>query len=144
MLLVIALGLSWRNTVGGAALAAAIGFTADLLSGSLFGQHALLRLFAFGAARLFSRQMNLRGSLAQVTFTVVFTGANVLASSLLTAFFASGPGFELVLARDLVPHAAVNALFAVPTLRIVDRLTSWLGGEPGRQLLVLQSRSRFN
>jgi len=41
-LVVIALGLHWRSTAGGLVLAATLGFAADLLSGSLLGQQALL------------------------------------------------------------------------------------------------------
>jgi rod shape-determining protein MreD len=143
LLLVIGLGLYWRSAAGGAALATLFGFIADLLSGSLFGQHALLRVFAFGTARLFSRQLNLRGPLPQVTFVIAFSVANALASALLTLFFASGPGFDLVIARDLVPHALINGAFAVPVIGLVQRVSDWLGDEQGRQLLVMQSRKRM-
>ena len=52
LLIVVALGTRWRSLASGIVLAALIGYLADLLSGSLLGQHALLRMLAFAAARV--------------------------------------------------------------------------------------------
>ena len=41
-LLVVAVGLHWRSAAAGAVVAALLGFVADLLSGSLLGEQALL------------------------------------------------------------------------------------------------------
>ena len=50
-LMVIGLGTRWRSSGGGLVISAALGYLADLLSGSLLGQHLLLRMFAYAAAR---------------------------------------------------------------------------------------------
>lgn len=140
MLVVIGLGLHWRSAGGGAAFATVLGFVVDLLSGALLGHHALLRLFAFGSARVCSRQLNLRGPLPQMTFVAGFTVANALGSHLLTVFFASGPGLDPATAMAVLPHAGINALFAVPVVNFVGRLNSWLD-DSSRQLLVLSPRN---
>ena len=142
-LIVIALGLHWRSAAGGLVISAALGFVADLLSGSLLGEHALLRLLAFGAARSASRHLNLRGSLPQAIFVLFFTAVNVLGIGVLNTFFTSGGGFDLVTLRDLLPHASINALFAPLVSRVVDAVATTLGDdEGGRRLLYLEPRSR--
>jgi rod shape-determining protein MreD len=142
-LIVIALGLHWRSTAGGLVLSAVLGFVADLLSGSLLGENALLRLLAFGSARVASRHLNLRGSLPQAVFVLFFTAVNVVGIGLLDTFFTSGGGFEVAMLRDLVPHASVNALFAPLISRVVEAVATTLGDEEGgRRLLNPEPRSR--
>ncbi len=142
-LIVIGLGLHWRSAAGGVAISAALGFVADLLSGSLLGEHTLLRLLAFGAARLASRHLNLRGSLPQAIFVFFFTAVNVVGVGLLNTFFTSGGGFDMVALRDLLPHASVNALFAPLMSRVVEAVATSLGDdEGGRRLLNPEPRSR--
>lgn len=140
MLWVVGLGLYWRSTGGGAVISTVLGFIVDLLSGSLFGQHALLRLAAFGAARVSSRQLNLRGTLPLMTFVAVFSVANAIGSSLLTIFFASGHAVDMTIVMHLIPHTIVNAIFAVPVIRLVGGISSWLD-DSARQLLILQPRN---
>jgi cell shape-determining protein MreD len=140
MLWAIGLGLYWRSAGGGAALSTTLGFVMDLLSGALLGQHALLRLAAFGVARVCSRQLNLRGTLPLMIFVSVFSVANAIGSSLLTAFFASGYGIDSTILVHVVPHAMVNAIFAVPVIRLVAGISSWFD-DSARQLLILQPRN---
>jgi rod shape-determining protein MreD len=142
-LIVIAIGLHWRSTAGGLVISAALGFVADLLSGSLLGEYALLRLLTFGVARSASRRLNLRGSLPQAIFVLFFTAVNALGIALLNTFFTSGGGFDMVALRDLLPHALVNALFAPLVSRIVEAVATSLGDdESGRRMLHLEPRSR--
>jgi rod shape-determining protein MreD len=142
-LIVIALGLHWRSAGGGFVIAAALGFAADLLSGSLLGEQALLRLLAFGTARFASRHLNLRGAVPQAVFVLIFTAVNALGIGLLNSFFTSRGGFDLVMLRDLPPHAAINALFAPLVSRVVEAVASALGDDDGgRRLLRLAPRSR--
>jgi rod shape-determining protein MreD len=142
-LIVIALGLYWRSAAGGFAIAAALGFVADLLSGSLLGEQALLRLLAFGVARFASSHLNLRGPLPQAIFVLVFTGVNAVGIGLLNTFFGAGGGMDLAMLRDLLPHALVNALFAPLVSRGVEALAISLGDdEGGRRPLRLAPRSR--
>lgn len=142
-LLVIALGLCWRSAIGGVCVSAAIGFATDLLSGSLLGQHALLRLAAYAMARLGSRHLNLRGALPQAAFVAGLTGANGVALALLTSFFSPGSGAGMVAIRELVPQALVNAAFAPLVAFVTERAVVRLGDEDGGQrLLPLVSRGR--
>jgi rod shape-determining protein MreD len=140
-LIAVAIGLCWRSTAGGLVVAASLGFVADLLSGSLLGQHALLRVLAFGAARLPSRNINLRGPLPQALFVAGLTAANALAVGALTAFFSPGAGFGVAALGDLPVHAGVNAAFAPFVTRATEALLGRLGDEEaGRRLLRLEPR----
>ena len=143
LLLVAGLGLYWRSTDGGVALSAASGFITDLLSGSLLGQHTLLRLFIFGAARIASRQFNLRGAMPQMIFLIVLTGLNALGTAALTAFFVAGRGWDGAMLASLVPHALINGLVAPLVVALVKRIAT-SGGEAdsGQSLLPIRSHKR--
>jgi rod shape-determining protein MreD len=143
-LLVVALGLCWRSAVGGICVAGAIGYTSDLLSGSLLGQHALLRLAAYGVARFGNRHLNLRGALPQAIFVAVLTCANAFGMALLTSFFSPGTGVGMVAIRDLLPQAVANALFAPLVASGTARILARLGDEDGGQrVLPLAPRGRI-
>jgi cell shape-determining protein MreD len=143
-LMVIALGLSWRSAAGGACVAAGIGYATDLLSGSLLGQHALLRLVAYAVGRVGSRHLNLRGALPQAAFIAVLTVANAVALGLLTSFFSPGAGVGLSAARELLPQALANALFAPAVALGTARAVARLGDEEGGQrLLPMTPRGRI-
>jgi rod shape-determining protein MreD len=142
-LVVIGLGLHWRNTGAGLVLAATLGLVADLLSGSLIGQQALLRLLAFGAARFASGHLNLRGAVPQSIFVVGLTAVNAVGVATLNVFFTAGGGFDLVMLRDLLSHALVNALFASPVSRLVEAVATSFGDDEGaRRALRLTPRVR--
>jgi rod shape-determining protein MreD len=142
-LIVIALGLRWRSTAGGLVLAVLLGFTADLLSGSLLGEHALLRLLTFLAARAASRHLNVRGLLPQAVFVMVFTAGNAVGVGMLNIFFTSGGGLDLVMLRDVLPHALVNACVAPLVTRGVEAIGRAMGEEEGgRPLLPFDPRRR--
>jgi rod shape-determining protein MreD len=143
-LLVVALGLCWRSAVGGVCVAGAIGYTADLLSGSLLGQHALLRLAAYAVARFGNRHLNLRGALPQAIFVAVLTSANAFAMALLTSFFSPGTGVGRVALRELLPQAVANALLAPLIALGTARTVARLGDEDGGQrVLPLAPRGRI-
>jgi rod shape-determining protein MreD len=143
LLVVVAVGLHWRGAAGGVAIATLLGFAADLMSASLLGEHALLRLLEFGAARFASRHLNLRGPIPQAVFVVVLTAANALGIGLLNSFFTARGGIDLVMLRNVVPHAFANALFAPLFSRLFENLTNALGDdEGGRRLLRLEPRGR--
>jgi cell shape-determining protein MreD len=141
-LLVVAIGLCWRSTAGGLLLAALMGFVGDLLSGSLFGQLALLRVLAYLAARVASLHVNLIGPGPQVVFAAGLTVANALVLSALTAFFSPGTGVDFVLLRQLVPHVMVTALTAPFVTAAVAAIVARLGDdEASRRLLRLEPRN---
>jgi rod shape-determining protein MreD len=144
LLLVVGLGLCWRSTAGGLVLSAVLGFIADLLSGSLLGLHMLLRIFAFGAARVCSRQLNLRGVIPRAIFVVALTVVTTLGTGALTSFFSAGPGVDGEMLRELVPHALINGVFAPFGVWVVERTSSWLSEvEAGHPLLRPRPRNRL-
>ena len=136
-LVVVGIGSCWRGRTSGLVLAAALGYAADLYSGSLMGQTALLRIVAFSSALLASRQLNLRGGLPLMLFTAALTVAcGLLSHGLSSAFVGAGPlgldGFG-----GLLAHAAMNALAAPLVLGLVRSASAWAGDETGgRQLHV--------
>ena len=141
-LLVVSIGLCWRSTVGGLLVAAAIGFVCDLLSGALLGQHALLRVFAYGTARYASDQVNLRSPGAQMVFVALLTAINALAMGSLTAFFSPGTAIGWIGIWELLLVTATNALTAPLLTALVGALVARLGDdEAGRRVLRLETRS---
>lgn len=145
LLLVVGLGLCWRSTAGGVSLAAALGLIADLLSGSLFGQHMLMRIFSFGAARVCSRQLNLRGVMPRMTFVVALTVVTTLGTGVLTSFFGVGRGVDGEMLREMVPHALINGVFAPVGVWLVEWISSWLSEvDAGYQVLQLRTRNRLS
>ena len=88
LLLVTALGLVWPGSlVGALALVALHGFVCDLLSGSLLGQHVLVSLCVFAAARIVSSHVNLHGVPSQMVLVRRLRGRRLRAQRL-TAFFS--------------------------------------------------------
>jgi rod shape-determining protein MreD len=139
MLVVIAVGLYWRRWYSGLLLAMALGFFADVLSGSLLGTHALVSLVIFVVAWLSSRQLNLRSPLALSIFAAIVSLFDVFATLALTGFFVSVSLPVGALWADGWIHAAVNALFAVPVVALVAAVISRVDGETGsRQALLLE------
>lgn len=142
LLAVVALGLCLRSLVGGLVLASLLGYLTDLLSGSLLGQHALLRLLAWLAVRYGSRHLSLRSSFALGACVAALTAVNALALLGLTSFFTGGalpgPGWL----RDLAPQAALNAVAAPFALRLADAVVAAVGDEDAaRRSLRFDSRS---
>jgi rod shape-determining protein MreD len=136
LLVVLCIGLRWRGLTAGLCLAAALGFCADLLSGSLMGQHALLRLLAFSSAFFAGRQLNLKGSLPLVVFAFVVTVVYGLALLTVSTFFIGAGELAVRWVADLILHAGVNAIVAPWVYTAVGRVSGWIGeGEvSGRSL----------
>lgn len=142
LLIVIGIALHVRSPSVGVVLSALIGYATDLLSGSLLGQHVLLRIFAFAAARLGSAHLNLRGALPQALFAVLVSVAHAGLLGALLAFFVpdAGPS-PLASPRDLVPHALLNGLAAPLVSHVVGRLASRAGGDDGIRPMRLEPRT---
>ena len=134
-LIVIALGPRFASSAGGISIAATLGYLSDLLSGSLLGQHLLLRMLAFGAARRAGRQLDLRGLLPQAVFAGSLSGLNALAFAVVTAFFA-GSGFGWPAPSAFLTHAAVDAVFAPLVAAAVDRVLAWVGEDDANRPLM--------
>lgn len=135
LLVVVAIALCLRNAVAGIVLAAVLGYVTDVLSGSLLGQQTLLRMGAYGAARVASAHLNMRGALPQALFVAGLS--MVYAASLwgLAAFFAPGDGGLRISAGQLLPHVLITGLAAPPVTRLVAALLAWLGDDEGAQRL---------
>ncbi len=121
-LVVVGVGLRWPSFVSGLCVAAVLGHAMDLLSGSLMGQHALLRILTYLAAALASRQLDLSGGLPVGFFvfvmTIVYGGLTLL---MLTTFVgAPWPGVGAI--GTSLAHGFVNVLASSVMIRIVERI----------------------
>jgi rod shape-determining protein MreD len=141
LLVVFALSLAWRNTATGLVLAALCGFVVDLFSGALLGQHALLSVLAFVAARGLSVHVSMIGALPQMTGAAALTAVHAIGIVGLTAFFTPGADFSLPRFWVVVPRIAVNAIAAPIVSWIVSGLVAWVLGEDlGRRPLRIATR----
>ena len=140
MLLVVAVALSVRSPVIGVFFSVVLGYTTDLLSGTLLGQNVLLCLGAYGAARLLSARLNLHGSLPLALFVLTLSVIHAGALWALASFFQ--PGIVVVpdLLRDLLPHALVNALLAPGVTALVAAIVRRLEDDDTGRSLRLEPR----
>jgi rod shape-determining protein MreD len=128
LLLVIGMAL---NLGGARALlvGAVLGYAADILSGALLGQHALLYVVAFGAASAANRSLELRTALAQATLAGVLTLLNGLLLSFLGSFLGGTLVVDFHLALQLALQAALSFVFAPLVCALVERVASRTGEE---------------
>ncbi len=142
LLVVLALALSWRSTAGGLLVAGIVGFVADLLSSSLLGQHALLHLATFAAARYASVHVNLKGGLAQVIFAAAWTALYGVGLGALTAFFSPGLPFAWIDGGALLLRSLINGAGAPLVAGVVGAALNRLGEDEtgGRRMLRLEPR----
>ena len=138
-LVVVGIGSCWRGLTSGLVLAALLGWAADLYSGSLLGQTALLRLIAFCGALLASRQLNLKGPGPLMLFTAGLTVFCGLVSQLLSAAFVGASGLGVSGLVSLTIHAFVNGVVAPPVVAIVQRAWAWASDEAGGRALHIDS-----
>lgn len=142
LLVVIGLGLHWPGLASGLLLATALGYATDLVSGSLMGQHALVWLFVFSAARLAGRRVNLRGAVPLASFAAGTTFFLAGAQLSLIGLFADVPstlgwgGFA-----DVARHALANAAVAPLASIGMAALLSWAGEDETRRLELSPTRS---
>lgn len=140
LLVVIAIGLHWRDATSGMFIAAGLGFTADVLSSSIFGGHALLRLLVFAMTTLSRRRMDLQGGVAMALFVGAMTVAYTLGLFLLMRFFgAASDGFRWSGIGGLFPHALVNAVCAPMVSAMLIRICDWADSEGSRRGLVIDA-----
>ena len=127
-------GLRWPGFVPGLCVAALLGYATDLLSESLMGQHALMRLLSYLTAALASRQLDLSGVLPVAAFVFgmsVVYGFGIVAIS---SFFVGSVGIGFDLFGSSLGHAVVNTLAAGPIVALVERvLTRFSDDEVGRR-----------
>jgi rod shape-determining protein MreD len=136
LLFVVAIALCMRGAASGVVLAALLGYATDLLSGSLLGQHALLRMGAYGVARFGSARLNLRGPLPQGLFVGLLSIAHAVGLWGLFAFFAGDIGSSLLTLRELLAQALVNGIAAPFVTQSIGALLGRLGDDEGSQRLI--------
>lgn len=142
LLVVIAAGLSLTPATG-LGISAILGWGADLLSGALLGQHALLRLAVFSVTRIVNRQLDLRRPLPLCICAAGLSAGSEVGVGGLSWLMGGAFPFTLPDARAIVIHALVTAVFALPVVRLVERVRGQLveGGAP-RRVLPLEARRR--
>jgi rod shape-determining protein MreD len=142
LLVVVAAAIHLRSVATGVLLAVVLGYATDMLSASLLGEHALLRLATYGAARFASARLNLRGPLPQALFVAILCVAYALGLWGLVAAFTPELGTPLVMAGSLLPYALVNGFVAPFTTHGVGALLTRLGDdEGGNRVVRLEPRS---
>jgi len=138
-LVVVGIGSCWRGLASGLVLVAVLGWAADLQSGSLFGQTALLRLIAFCSALLASRQLNLKGPGPLMLLTAGLTVVCGLISQAISATFVDASGLGFAGLFSLLLHGLVNAIAAPAVVGLVQRVWSWASDEAGGRSLHIDS-----
>ncbi len=141
LLIVFGIALALRNPLPGVALAGGIGYVTDLLSGGLLGQHVLLRMAAYGAARIGGARLNLRGALPRAVFVFFLSLGHSLGLWLLAAFFVPDAAGGLVAPGTLLTQALVNAALAPAVTEGVAFLSAHLSEDESGRPMRLEPRS---
>ncbi len=124
LLLAIAAAVS-ATPIEGMLLATGVGYGADLLSGALLGQQALLRLAAFGVTRVVSGQFHLKGLPLAICVASV-TLADAAGTAGIGWLFAGDPWLGLHDPLALATRAVVNALAAPFAVGLLDTVLELL------------------
>lgn len=111
LLVVVAVALH-ASAFEGLAVAASVGYGADLLSGSLLGHHALLRILTFLAARLVSGQFHLKRASSVAVLVFGLSVADALGTVAVLWLFTGRVSLGLAAGVEIAVRALVNALFA--------------------------------
>lgn len=137
-LVVMGVGLRWPGFLSGVFIALPLGYAMDLLSGSLMGQHAFMRLVTYLVAAVASRQLDLTGGLPVAILVFGMTilyGLGIVAT--LSVFVGSGDMGVGVL-TSAMGHGVANALAAGPMVALVERvLAKFSDEEIGRRATLL-------
>jgi rod shape-determining protein MreD len=128
-LVVVALGLRWPRFLPGLFAAVILGYSMDLVSGSLMGQHALMRLLTYLAAALAARQLDLSGGLPVAILVFGSTVVYGVAVVGVLSFFVGSEGVDLFVLLDAICHGVANVLAAGPVLSLVERVLVRLSDE---------------
>lgn len=109
---------------GGVKMGLAAGFAEDILSGGAMGANTCAKgLIGFGVGKL--REELISDSLMSRTlFTALATALDVVIYSLLSRTFTGNYVFVSIWATAF-SMAAINALFAMPVMELMDRVDRW-------------------
>jgi rod shape-determining protein MreD len=139
LLLVLAAALA-IGPAQGLLVAAGVGLGADMVSGTLLGQLACLRLLELVVTRAIAGQLDLRRGLALAVFAFALVGIDGLGQAGLSWLFLGDfpfhPGDPLTLAL----RAAVTAPFAPAVLALARRLCERLEEGDARREMRLDTR----
>ncbi len=138
-LVVVGIGLRWPGFLSGLFIAVPLGYAMDLLSGSLMGQHAFMRLVSYVTAAVASRQLDMSGGLPVAIFVFGMTilyGLGIVATF---SLFVGPSVIGLDIMTSAVAHGIANVLAAGPMIALVDRVVNRFGDEEvgGRAPLAL-------
>jgi len=128
-LVVVGIGLRWPGLVSGFVIAALLGFAMDAVSGSLLGQHALLRAVGYLAAAVVARQLDLSGGIpiALLAFALSLAyGFGIVATR---SLFLGPESFGVESLALAVAQAFVNMLCAGPVVGLVERIVNRFADE---------------
>lgn len=128
-LVVVGLGLRWPGFLSGFVLAALLGFAMDAVSGSLLGQHALLRLMTYLAAATAARQLDLSGGIPTALLTFALSLAYGFGIVATRAVFLGSPLLGVEVYAVAVAQAFVHMLCAGVVVGIVERIVSRFADE---------------
>lgn len=128
------------SPTAGLLVAVALGFAADMLSGSLMGQHAFMRLVEFVAVRLLASQLDLKRPIPFASFALGLALFDAAASAALIRFFLGSflpslPELATVALRALVTAAVAPAL-----LVLARAVSSWGSLDEARREMRLDTK----
>lgn len=142
-LVVIGVGLRWPGFVSGLMVSLPLGYAMDLLSGSLMGQHALMRLISYLTAAVASRQLDMSGKVPVASFVFAMTMIYGLGIAALSSFFTDSSGIGWDALSSTFAHAMANLVAAAPMIGCVDWIIAhWTDEEVGHRAPIELSRSR--
>jgi cell shape-determining protein MreD len=138
LLFAVGIGVA-AGGAGSLGLAAAVGYAADLLSRSLFGEHAVLAAFAWVATRIVSLQLDLGRLPTRLAFVSLLSVACDLGHAALERLFSGAAGLDAAFVEAAGIHALVNAAVCPLVIGAVQALSARLDGDedaPRRALRV--------
>jgi rod shape-determining protein MreD len=107
-------------------LAAGLGYAGDVLSGTLLGQTALLRIVAFAATRFVHGQFHLERGVPLATFCFVLSLLDALGLAALSHLFLGASPIGVDAVPVALSRALLNAALAPGAHRLVARLLATL------------------
>ncbi|HEX2484940.1 MAG TPA: rod shape-determining protein MreD [Myxococcota bacterium] len=129
--------------VGALLLAAGLGYGADVLSGTLLGQFALLRLLAFAATRVVHAQFHLERGLPLASFCFALSLLDAVGLAAIANLFAGASPLGLDALPSVLGRALLNAALAPPLHRLVSGLLATLQeGDARRREVRFDTRRR--
>ncbi|MFP6654422.1 MAG: hypothetical protein VCB25_02265 [Myxococcota bacterium] len=142
-LVVVGVGLRWPGFLSGLMVSLPLGYAMDLLSGSLMGQHALMRLISYLTAAVASRQLDMSGKRSVAIFVVGMTFIYALGIAGTGSLFAGSSPLGWDVLSSTLAHAMANLVAAGPMIAMVDWIITFsTDEEAGRQAPIALSGSR--